>query len=382
MLYGYEVLSFFPSLLGLQESRPLTVAYRVIVFGLAFLVIYHNKVQIKRQFLLIYFFWFLYLIRLFYDTAITSRNIQSPLVEYWSFSIIILCSTVACATQYSKETILSARNWVFLFLIIVNIMGFYNNLMHPQIVPDDVLVRVDGNASLNSISFGRTSGVLFFICFTMLFEKTKIFTKIALILVMLFAVSNLFIAGSRGSLLQLIFVLIVFLYSYRKKIKLKYVIYFIGGILILINFFPQYFNVSELLIDRLKGSGFSSNQSDQLRAQFFNSAWNQFTNNPFFGDSIETIVGKTYPHNIILESLMAIGFVGGILIVIILLYATINSIKFLQNNSYNWIGAILLMDVISSFSSGSIVNYLLLWPLISLTMNNNLKNEEYENSYD
>jgi hypothetical protein len=29
----------------------------------------------------------------------------------------------------------------------------------------------------------------------------------------------------------------------------------------------------------------------------------------------------------------------------------------------------LLMDVIASFSAGSIVNFMLLWPLLSLTMN-------------
>lgn len=71
---------------------------------------------------------------------------------------------------------------------------------------------------------------------------------------------------------------------------------------------------------------------------------------------------------------MAMGFVGGIMSIIIIIISLINAVEYIKIPYYNWIGAMLLMDVIASFSAGSIVNFMLLWPLLSLTMNKENKN--------
>ncbi|MFN4362637.1 O-antigen ligase family protein [Chryseobacterium hispalense] len=375
MLFGYELISFFPGLLNMESSRPMSVAYRICVLLLALFVIFKNQLTLKKEHFIIYFFWFLYLIRLVYDTAITSKTIHSPLGDYWAFSVGILVSSMACTSNFSQQTILSVRKWVIIILAVVNVWGLYNNITQPQIYPDDVLIRTDANASLNTVSFGRTSAVLFFICFTIFLEKNKMLFKVLLGAGMTLALFNLFMAGSRGPLVQLIVVIIVFLLSARKNINKKYVLLFIGVAILFVTMFPEYLDVSKLLFERFKETGFSSNDSDRLRSEYFNSAWNQFADHPFFGDSIETLVGGTYPHNLVLESLMALGIVGGILVIIIIILAIINSISYIKIPYYNWIGAILLMDVIASFSSGSIANYLLFWPLLSLTINR-VKNAE------
>jgi O-antigen ligase len=180
-------------------------------------------------------------------------------------------------------------------------------------------------------------------------------------------------AGSRGPLLQLMIAVLVYLFYARQLIQKKYVFLFIGVVIAVICIFPEYLNISDLIFERFKETGFSSNDSDRYRAELFKSAWNQFLDNPFF-DSIETIFGRTYPHNLILESLMAMGFVGGIMSIIIIIISLINAVEYIKIPYYNWIGAMLLMDVIASFSAGSIVNFMLLWPLLSLTMNKENKN--------
>ncbi|ANF51543.1 hypothetical protein A0O34_13975 [Chryseobacterium glaciei] len=368
MLYGYELISFFPDLLKI-ESRPLSIVLRLVVVVTGILVIFKNQMRLTKVHVLLFFFWALYLLRLFYDAAITSKNIMSPIDDYWSFSLLIMISIFACATNFSKKTLLDVKNYVLIILFIVNIWGLYNNVTAPQIVPDDILVRADGNSALNTVSFGKTSSVLFFLCFISLLKNKKNLITGIYILGMILSLYNVFMAGSRGPLVQLLAALLLYLAVNLKQVKLKYVfLFFIAGI-ILLNLFPSYFDVSKLIFQRISETGFSSNENDQYRGSLLKSAWEQFLDNPFFGDSIETNFGNTYPHNIILESFMAMGIIGGILSIIIFMLNAIYSMKLMQVFAYSLFGAILIMDTVGSMSAGSIVNYLLIWPMLSLSIN-------------
>jgi O-antigen ligase len=92
---------------------------------------------------------------------------------------------------------------------------------------------------------------------------------------------NLFMAGSRGPLLQLMIAVLVYLFYARQLIQKKYVFLFIGVVIAVICIFPEYLNISDLIFERFKETGFSSNDSDRYRAELFKSAWNQFLDNPF-----------------------------------------------------------------------------------------------------
>lgn len=371
MLFGYELISFFPGLLEMESSRPVSVGYRIIVFLLGTLVILKNRLVLKPQHFLIYFFWLLYLLRLVYDTAFVP-GLQTPLVDYWAFSVIIILTSLACTTNFSQSTILSARKWVLIVLCIVNVWGLYNNITQPKLVPDDVLVRADANESFNTLSFGKAAATMFLVCFMIFMEKNKMIYKILLIVIMALSIFNIFIAGSRGPFIQLVLIIGLYLLSQRKAIHIKYIIWLAVIAIGVFTIFPEYLDSSRLLFERISETGFSSNDSDRIRGELFNSAWEQFLNHPFLGDSIETKMGGTYPHNIVLEALMTTGFVGGIIMIIITVGGLKNGIKYLKISDYNWIGAILILNIISSFSSGSISNDMLLWPLLTLTVNSQI----------
>ena len=371
-LYGYELISFFPSFYGLTESRPVTVAFRIFLFLLTLIVILKNKIRIQKWHLLIFLFWFFYLLRLFHDTALSDRVINSPLIEYWSFSAIIILTILACTSYFSATTLLSVRKYVLIFLFIINVLGFYNVMTNPLDVPDGVLVRADANPSLNTIAFGRTAAVLIFICLVYLLQyKTKTWVKVFLLIAMLLGIFNIFTAGSRGPLLQLCITVLIYFFTNRNLIKMRSLIALCMIFIILAFLFPNYLDVTALLFDRLQETGFSSNNSDRIRASFFNSAWNQFLDNPLLGDSIETIVGGTYPHNLILESLMALGLFGGILMTVLFIKSFKTAIGYMKYPHLNWIGAILLMQSVSSLSTSSITTHLLFWPLFAMTININ-----------
>ncbi|KFF18045.1 O-antigen ligase family protein [Chryseobacterium sp. JM1] len=376
MLYGYELISFLPDLLKI-ESRPISIALRVVVMMAGLLVIFKNRMKFTRVHFLLFFFWFLYLLRLLYDTAITSKNIMSPINDYWSFSLLIIVSMLACATKFSEKTLLDVKNYVLILLFIVNIWGLYNNIVNPQIVPEDLLVRVDGNGSLNTVSFGKTSSVLFFLCFISLLKYKKNLLTIIYIIGMILGLYNVFMAGSRGPLVQLIAVLVFFTALNIRQVKLKYVIISLIIGITLLSFFPSYFEISKLVFQRLGETGYSANENDQYRATLLKSAWDQFLDNPFFGDSIETKIGNTYPHNIVFESFMAMGIVGGLLSIILYILNLIYGIKLLRVFAYSLFGAILIMDTVGSISAGSIVNFLLIWPVFSLAINLS-KNEKHK----
>ncbi|SEV94359.1 O-Antigen ligase [Chryseobacterium wanjuense] len=368
MLYGYELISFFPDLLGI-ESRPVSIALRVVVLVSGIFVVLKNRMQLTKIHYLLFFFWFLYLLRLFYDTALTTKNILAPINDYWSFSVLIIVSMFACTTQFSEKTLLTVKNYILVILFIVNIWGLYNNITAPQIVPDDILIRADGNSSLNTVSFGKTSTILFFICFISLLKYKKNLLSIVFIIGMLLGLYNIFVAGSRGPLIQLIVIISLYTFVHIRQVRLKYVLLaFIVGI-VLLNLFPSYFEASKLVFQRIGETGFTANENDQFRAMLLKSAWNQFLDHPFFGDAIETSMGNAYPHNIILESFMAMGIVGGLLSIVIFIVNIIIGTKVLKVFAYSFLGGILLMDTVGSISAGSIVNYLLIWPVLSLSIN-------------
>ncbi|MCK7519045.1 MAG: hypothetical protein MZV64_15630 [Ignavibacteriales bacterium] len=125
-----------------------------------------------------------------------------------------------------------------------------------------------------------------------------------------------------------------------------------------------------------KGSGFLLRfqrfveSGDALRFQLYEEAIKEFLNHPIIGNQfvLENGIGAgIYPHNIFLESLMALGFIGGILILILLfnsLKICYYSIKELDN--YSWIRLLFIQYFIFSMMSGGIYNSPLLWIFMAL----------------
>ena len=108
---------------------------------------------------------------------------------------------------------------------------------------------------------------------------------------------------------------------------------------------------------------------EETRNFIIESAINDFLNNPIFGSHIFDSVYNSFPHNKIVEALMACGFLGG-------LFMMLSFIPFFKNiykvgfkniyNDYLWMFFILTPFILIGFLSGSFWSMPEFWVCLSL----------------
>jgi len=139
------------------------------------------------------------------------------------------------------------------------------------------------------------------------------------------------------------------------------------------------------LIDRIL---LATNTGDQGRSSLWHKGLEQFANHPIFGNSfvLDRTAGSWvgfYPHNIIVESLIALGIIGGILILCIIGKGIFVAYKEIVQNSVNgWLGILFLQFSILAMFSNAIYTNHFFWYYSVLVIagkyNNNEKFNEAE----
>ena len=196
-----------------------------------------------------------------------------------------------------------------------------------------------------------------FISVSLIFQigNKSVFNKI----IMAYSIFILFVLGGRGPLLFLFFIFILhyFLTLEIKKFSIKnVVILFLGGILLL-----QYFDFSAVNFERFNILGnFSEDESALERIFFIEEGYKSVANHLFMGLGIGSsgiILSGTdvslYPHNLFLESLMEVGFVGGLLYLLLYFCIFFKTFKNTQSTTLLILGLISLYLFFQDMKSGS-----------------------------
>ncbi len=90
-------------------------------------------------------------------------------------------------------------------------------------------------------------------------------------------------------------------------------------------------------------------EADIARLDLYSSAISMFSNNPLLGEGVGTfeLVNRTYPHNLMLETMADMGLVGLVLIVIVVIGSLLVSIRYQSVNAM-FITALLLLQLFES----------------------------------
>jgi len=108
--------------------------------------------------------------------------------------------------------------------------------------------------------------------------------------------------------------------------------------------------------------GSDEDDSSVTRLQLFTGGIKQFMDNPIFGDHIEERSLGFYPHNILIESLMSMGILGGLLIVGIIILSLRAVFVCLKRQGYELAIALLyVQSLVSAMVSGSIYTNSMFW---------------------
>ena len=127
------------------------------------------------------------------------------------------------------------------------------------------------------------------------------------------------------------------------------------------------------------GEDIESGSSSSSRVIIWGHSWNQFLDYPFFGDKLQTNNVDIYPHNILLEILQSVGFIGFIPFVILLGYTFKICFKiFSKFPNYGWIPLIFIQALTQNLFSGAIYTASWFWITMALliALNQKLKYEK------
>lgn len=339
--------------IGIEFTRLITIPYRVFTLLLAlFTLILHlyNKVNLQWCGRLLIIYWLALLMRIFYDLNLRDDFpvIFDEKVYIWTFSLgVCFIPMVSVFKSYNSINFkLGLKTIFYLYGIILSIILITN---HENLFSETN--RLNANAAFSSIAFGHfgVSGILLSMSY---YKKEKIVSLYTFFLSLFFMLQ----AGSRGPLITFI-VLLLFIYISKKRNFKSIIILFIVlalGILLLGSYLITFFSqIAPVLYNRVFFQTFDGEEDG--REPLFSEAYNSFLNNPILGDKFAlNLNGLTlYSHNIILDSLMGLGIIGGIIMIILIIKTTILAYQSSRNNEFI-LKLLLLQQIISLMLSSAI----------------------------
>ena len=382
--FSYPITAVPIASLGLP-STPVNMTLKGIFCGISLFILlicmFRRNEPLNKVHYVLFLFWLIYSIRLIYDISFAgvklaagsgnSELVKNTAFQVYSFfflSALIPSLAIIFTARYIKFESL-VKHLIF-FLVIANVevaVFLYQNItmLGKDLFAEraNIMNEEDANKGvvLNTISIGYYGQQLAVnaLAWLVIIRKNSLFQKVLLLFVLGLGFFNVMVAASRSPIISLVLLAVVMLiYNFIKYAKsAKYLFNSITSVAVLI---WVYFSVIQpytegkdfALLNRLvefqtdRASG-----GKEYRDFAYASAWNDFVENPVIGKQFLGTFDNFYPHNFLLETLMATGLIGGILMLIIIIS--------------------LILRALSSFGSGRTYQFLALvfvFPKVALAM--------------
>ncbi|MFW8602431.1 O-antigen ligase family protein [Desulfobacterota bacterium M19] len=373
---GYPLVSNLPGFLNV-ESRIISVPFRAFVLLLSIALII-SRVICKRHIYLgvlwfpLLVFWSFYFIRILLDTVLFPIPLRLDISEYYLFSIgVCFIPMVALMAWFDNDTQRKSFNLTVIIAAISSVLALYS--VYLDYISGDTYNSVEVGRmalkTLNPISMGHLGVSLAILC-VFYFVSKRTTSLINALLFALMLVLGVFVAlagASRGPILALVIVLLYyFFHSLKKKISLKSLLFAPLFFFLLYKFATIIqANIGFNCIARFQHFMNSNAGVPSVRMVLYEDAWSQFIHNPVFGSALEELNSGFYPHNLIIESFMSTGLVGGIAFCTILILGLWSAVTIMRlRPSYGWVSLLFFQYVIGAQFSGSLYQCGTMWALL------------------
>lgn len=230
--------------------------------------------------------------------------------------------------------------------------------------------RFNANDSLGTIEYAYLGGVLLVICFSRLQSRTNIFLKSVLFALIALSLVTIVLAGTRSVYVGLSVVVLIYLVAVRKYKVLIYFALVVAALFIfkepLLNIFH---NLGSNSLDRLYNS-FTSGDHTSGRSILYKKAIEDICSNPFLGKSaFFSYNGQNYIHNSVLEITRAIGFLGGILFIVlnvVILKYCVHIIR--RRDEYMFFPMLFILYLVNGLFSNSVIRLSMYWYSLFIVM--------------
>lgn len=361
---GFPLVSTIPTILRL-DSQVATVPYRVLVLGLSLAVIFSwwvrgTRICLNAAVLLTLTLWALLVARLVHGIVVDPL----PGELYMPPSQLLLLSVGACFLPAltaleppSERTLDLARHAIEVLGAIAMVGILYVGLR--GVMQGSILYRL-ATPVLNPISVGHL-GVSVLAVALCGFAGAGRLTRLLRTLLVILSVAVVVATVSRGPIAAGL--VIVLLLAMRPRVGQRIGL---GGILLRFGLIGAGVAAVLLAINYLEELGIIDvvarltdtlqDVASQERAAMIVGAWQQFTANPLLGDALVERRFMENPHNVIVESLMALGVVGlGLLLLSMAASLAAGFGIYRGATRHAWVALIYLQYVIHCLLSGSLL---------------------------
>ncbi|RCS27696.1 O-antigen ligase domain-containing protein [Polaribacter sp. WD7] len=375
---GYYALLALLIALGLTDStRLVTIPLRMIttILMLYVLIFEFKSIQNNKKnpiYLLFILFWSLYFIKVLINESnlyVLNRRWYEYLFYAVNFCILpFLMFSKISFNQYKRKILSSLIFSGFL-------MGLTSLYLYKAIILAGVgrisMARYSGieDETLSPIALSYAGALTLTLCFyELVFNKNKKITySIYLYITIILSLLMFFLGSSRGSIVAIVMSLPLFIIYGGAKNKLKFIVSFILSIPIII------YGANKTGTSVFERTSNTLESGDFGRGNLWVDAWNEFLNNPILGGRIE--IGF-YPHNFILETLMATGIIGVVLLFFLLFKGFKNVyLKSFKDPNYIWVFIILIQGFVQHTFSGALYFSVVLFFSLGLSFSQLKQNE-------
>ena len=337
ILFGQVFLSSIANLLSVDNRLVMLVLrFSIMIFSYGYIYFFLRDKRIQNYFnlwtLSVVLFWFLYLIRLFFDVNVSGVSLALPLWELLAWSLgsslpIAICSYIL-ASQQSLDSALIRQIKYGVLLLGISTICF---LVDPGLAQGRFYLE-----HLNAITCANAGCALVLLCFARIMlckinpteiDSSRLITYSGILIGSFIIIYS----ATRGVLLASLLIISASVLLLRSRLnftgfmKSKYSLQLVAvfsALVLLISTSPH-------LVEKL----FTPRSANTVltRLEFWKISFEQFVANPFMGIGfhLQEILGKLeiekgiyYPHNYLFESLA----IGGILMTLPLFYCMFSPI--------------------------------------------------------
>ena len=369
-IIGFPLASTIPAILNL-DSQVATVPYRVLVLVLALAVVFGwwvrgTRVVLNAGVMMTLTLWALLVARMFHDIA----SVPFPGDLYAEPSQLLLLSLGACfipaitALELPSERTLEFARRAMEVLGAVAMLGMlYAGLR--EVMQGSILYRL-ATPVLNPISVGHV-GVSVLIVTLCGFAGSGGMARLLRALLATLSVIVVVATVSRGPIAAALVTSMLFALRPRPGRSIG-----LGGVVLRLLLIGSGVAAVVQAINYLEAAGIIDviarltdtlqDVAAQDRMAMILGAWQQFTENPVLGNAMVERRFMENPHNIVIESLMALGVVGLGLLLVVLWTSGMAALSLLRvAPRHAWVGLIYVQYVINAMLSGSLFTDSAFW---------------------
>lgn len=374
-LISSEIITYLNPFLGATNTKLIFYTILLLLYISKYFFYRHHELKFKKDFFFFSFSIYIiaYFFRLIIDLYINniSHTIYNDKFTYifLFFNAIILPFIFLRTVNYDKLNFSTIHRVLSMLLAICVLFSFYRLLTGDITIVQIDSGRINANENLDPIAFGHLGVSLFLIALHNFNNyKSSITTYLLNISLCCLGLLSIALSNSRGPVVALLFVLIIYLILKKKVQILTFLLLTFLSISYYIDVINDFLkSYGSTFVDRVINplSNLDIENSSSGRFAMFNLGIDKITKSPLFGNSF---LMQDYPfegeyyHNFALEAFVALGVLFGCLYLVIILKSMSKAYTLLKiNTKYYFFSLLFFQHLAYSMFSRSALNLPLFW---------------------